>query len=94
MPSYPTLTLTVPALPMYPTPRDWERMQDDIRAQARQVAEHFERIAAEVSQSARVNAGQVPARHVREYVFDALMGAVDDLTAAVEMSRQNAAEAA
>lgn len=88
------MTLTPPTLPMYPPPRDWEWMQNEIRAHARQIAEHFERIAVEVSQNASVNAGQVPSRHVREHVFEALMGAVEDLTAAVEINRQNAKEVA
>ncbi len=39
------MSLTAPTLPMYPTPRDEERMQDDIRAHARIIAEHFEKIA-------------------------------------------------
>ena len=86
--------LTAPTLPMFPTPRDWERMQDDIRASARQIAEFYERIAVEVSQSASINAGQVPSRHIRESVFEALMSAVEDMTAAVEMNRQNAKDAA
>ena len=88
------MTLTAPTIPTYPTPRDWGRMQDDIRAQARTIAEHFERVAVEVSQSASITAGQVPSRHIRESVFEALMSAVEDLTAAVEMNRQNAKEVA
>ena len=88
------MTLTPPTLPMYPTPRDWEWMQNEIRAHARQIAEHFEAIAVEVSDHAVGGEGQVPSRHIREYVFDALMSAVEDLTAAVEINRQNAKEVA
>ena len=89
-----TTTLTMPTLPMQPRPRDWRQVNEDIRAQARQVAEHFEAIAKLVNENAVTNAGKVPQRMVREYIFDAIMAAAEDLTAAVEISRQNAMEAA
>lgn len=53
-------TLKPPTLPMYPTPRDWSGLNDDLRHQVMLISEHMERFAVLVSDNARSNSGQVP----------------------------------
>ena len=87
-------TLKPPTLPMYPTPRDWEWLNNELRHQVMLVSEHFEKLAVLVSDNARSNSGQVPSRHVRELVREALEGAVQDIEAAITNNHVEAMEEA
>jgi hypothetical protein len=87
-------TLKPPTLPMYPTPRDWEWLNNELRHQVMLISEHMERFAELVSDNACSNSGQVPSRHVRELVREALEGAVEDIEAAITLNHQAAKEAA
>jgi hypothetical protein len=88
------MTLTLPTLPMYPTPRDWEWLNGELRHQVMLISEHMERFAELVSDNAVGGAGQVPSRHVRELVREALEAAVEDIEAAITNNRIEAMEAA
>jgi hypothetical protein len=79
---------------MYPTHRDWSGLNDDLRHQVMLISEHMERFAVLVSENASSNGGRVPSRMVREYVSDALIAAIEDMTSAIEINRQEAMEAA
>jgi hypothetical protein len=86
------MDLKPPTLPMYPTPRDWEWLNNELRHQVMLISEHMERFAELVSDNARTNSGQVPSRHVRELVREALEGAVQDIEAAITNNHVDAME--
>jgi hypothetical protein len=79
---------------MYPTPRDWSGLNDDLRHQVMLISEHMERFAVLVSENARSNGGRVPSRHIRELVREALEAAVEDISAAITNNHEAAKEAA
>jgi len=87
-------TLKPPTLPMSPTPRDWEWLNNELRHQVMLVSEHFEKLAEVVSENAITNSGRVPSRHIRELVREALEGAVQDIEAAITNNHVEAMEEA
>ncbi len=87
-------TLKPPTLPMYPTPRDWEWLNNDLRHQVMLISEHMERFAVLVSENASSNGGRVASRHIRELVREALEAAVEDIEAAITNNHEAAKEAA